>query len=306
VRVAVIDLGSNSIRFLAADTAGGSILPIYRDLITTRLGKSVAAEGLLDPNASDATIAAVRTFLHKAQSLGCEEIRAFGTSALREAANRDEFLRKLKEGTGLPADILSGHREAELSYIGARMGLGLSGPVCVADIGGGSAEISFGDERNFTFESIPLGAVRWTEYYLLGDPPKGGKIARAARKARKLLAPVAEGINAGGIEEPFAAVGVGGTWTTLAAVSKGLTEYDSKKIHGTVLRTDDVKRIHDMIVSSTIEQRCKIPGIPKARADIIAAGCIIALSIMEVFGFTCIQISEADLQEGYILKNLLT
>lgn len=302
MRVAVIDLGSNSIRLLVADLQGKTSSRVYRDLVTTRLGRGVAVGGCVDSDAMAKTLSVIKSFLDKAQSFDCDAVVAFGTSALREAKNRREFLQRVRLETGLEIEVISGQEEAELSYIGAREGLGLSGSVLVVDIGGGSTEFSLGDEGDFFFESVPLGAVRWTQNYIKQDPLKPSEISMATEKARELLSPVAECIGARVGGRGRVAVGVGGTWTTMAAVSRGMKVYDPDRIHGLCLGYGEVMEIHNKLLASNLEERQQIPGLPALRADIIPAGSIIAVTAMETLGLDSIRISETDLQEGFIIK----
>lgn len=302
MKAAVIDLGSNSVRLLIAEIEGIRIIPVFKDLRTTRLGEGVVKDGRLSRESMEKTVAAVEAFKEKALGSGCQRLIAFATSAVREAENGREFLDELKMRTGLEARLLSGKEEAGLSFRGAKEALGVEGEALVVDIGGGSTELALGDEEIRSLESLPMGAVRWTRQFLKSDPPKEEEIKTLQREARKLLSGLGgnfEKVKAGEIT----AIGVGGTFTTLAAVSLELEEYHWSKVHGSSLTLKAVEEMARNLCYLDLSRRKEIPGLAPERADIIAAGALIVLEIMKFFELPSITVSEADLMEGILLTN---
>ncbi|TYP50876.1 Ppx/GppA phosphatase family protein [Thermosediminibacter litoriperuensis] len=303
MKAAVIDLGSNSVRLLVAEVEGGRVMPVFKDLVTTRLGEGVAETGLLSPESMESTLTAVLEFQKAALFAGCERITAFATSAVREAGNGQEFLKSIKERVGIEVRLLSGQEEAELSFLGAREGLGLQGQALVVDIGGGSTELALGSEKVEMSVSLPMGAVRWTQRFLKSDPPQAEEITALRHEARSLLSNFKDRF--GGMKSPqgVTAVGVGGTLTSLAAVSLELKEYHWSKVHGCVLGLDAMEAITGKLCRLAPLERKKIAGLAPGRADIIAAGALIALEIMKFLELGSIIVSESDLMEGILLTN---
>jgi len=304
MNTAVIDIGSNSVRLLIADYDRKHVLAKERQLITTRLGRGVAENGMLDEISMRDTLSALKSFKKKAHEKKCDKILAFATSAVREAKNGRDFLHIMKEETGIEAEIISGDREAALSFKGARAGLGLEGPVLVIDIGGGSTELCLGDDTAFKSISLPMGAVRLTQNCLISDPPAAGEVQAATSAIVELLSGFMPGRPSGIQDRCMTAVGVGGTITTLAAIKQSLVVYDPAKVHGFCLKLEDVEDIFKKFCRLTVEEKKKIPGLMPQRADIITAGTLILQQIMQKLGFIMIKVSESDLIEGYIMESL--
>ncbi|MDN5332193.1 MAG: exopolyphosphatase / guanosine-5-triphosphate,3-diphosphate pyrophosphatase [Tepidanaerobacteraceae bacterium] len=302
MKAAVIDLGSNSVRLLVAEMEGRKINPIFKDLVTTRLGENVAKNGILGQESVENTMSAVMGFKNKAMAFGCQRIIAFATSAVREAKNGGEFLEKLRQRTGLEVRLLSGQEEARLSFIGAKELLKVEGQALVIDIGGGSTELALGEREIKLEESLPMGAVRWTRQFLKSDPPKNEEIAALQLEARKLLSGFKKSFESMKAER-VTAIGVGGTFTTLSAIFHELEEYHWSKVHGSILEFEAVEEMTKNLCSLDLSERKKIPGLLPERADIIAAGALIALEIMRFLGLKSIVVSEADLMEGILLTN---
>jgi exopolyphosphatase/guanosine-5'-triphosphate,3'-diphosphate pyrophosphatase len=302
MKAAVIDLGSNSVRLLVAEIEEGKINQIFKDLATTRLGAGVVKNGMLWRDSIEKTVSAVEAFKNKAMAFGCQRIIAFATSAVREAKNGGEFMKELRRRAGLEVRLLSGREEAKLSFVGAKESLKVEGRTLVIDIGGGSTELALGEREIELEESLPMGAVRWTEQFLKSDPPKSEEIEALQMEARKLLS---------GFEKSFenmkaervTAIGVGGTFTTLCAILKKLEEYHWTKVHGSTLEFEAVEEMAKNLCGLDSSERKKIPGLAPERADIIAAGALIALEIMRFLGLKSIVVSEADLMEGILLTN---
>lgn len=303
MRDAVIDLGSNSIRLLVADVVNGSVVPVHRELVTTRLGRGVIQNQRLDEKSMTDTLSVLAYFQDKAKSLQSERILAFGTSALREAKNSNDFLNSAKH-IGLNIKILSGQEEALLSFLGAKAGIEQSGMALVIDIGGNSTELILGESNIEKSESLPMGAVRWTQRYFKSDPPGFDDVVEAHSAISRLLGGFAGCFNQFQMNHVITTIGVGGTLTTLSAMAQELEIYDIKKIHGYVINKRTVDDIFLKLLSVTADERCKLKGLQPQRADIITAGVLIAKTIMENLHITQIITSETDIMEGYLLKNV--
>ena len=301
MRAAVIDLGSNSIRLLVADLSEGSLVTVYRDLVTTRLGRGVAKNRRLDEASMADTLSVLTYFKDKAKAMQSKSISAFGTSALREAKNSNDFLNRVKQ-IGLDVDILLGQEEAFLSFLGARAGLRLLGMTLVIDIGGGSTELILGREKINKSESLPMGAVRFTQRYFKSDPPGYDEIVKARRAISELITDCAGYFKQAQKNYGITAVGVGGTLTTLSAMVQELKVYDAEKVHGYCLDKADADRILSKLLLLTKDEKCKLSGLSSQRADIITAGVLIAQTIMQDLNIPQIIISETDIMEGFLLK----
>lgn len=306
MKVAVIDIGSNSIRLLAAYYDYKTIVSFYRELITTRLGSGVAKNNMIDERSTCETISAVKGFVKKARDFDCDEILSLATSAIREAANGPDFLNLLKAETGLDVKVVSGEEEARLSFLGSRAGLGIAGLTFVVDIGGSSTELSLGDDTSIIKSiSLPMGAVRWTQRYFKSDVPTCAEVEQAVSATNEMLSEFSQDFRKKKLSgQRVKGIGVGGTLTTLAAINLGLEVYDSKIIHGLYLSSDDIIRIYHKLLLLSTKEKKKIPGLSPQRADIITAGALIMHEIIRQLDLSGITVSEADIMEGFILREL--
>jgi exopolyphosphatase/guanosine-5'-triphosphate,3'-diphosphate pyrophosphatase len=310
MRVAVIDIGSNSIRLLVAhynsEKDVENVVPFYRELITTRLGRGVAINNIIDELSCKNTVLAVKAFISRAHDFGCDIILSIATSAVREALNGPDFLQLLKKKTGLDVNIISGQEEAELSFLGARAGLRIAGLTLVMDIGGNSTELSLGDDSQVIRSiSVPVGAVRLTQRYYKSGIPTDAEFEKAKNTIRKEFYDFGLFFAKLSSSRRVEIIGVGGTLTTLAAIKLGIWDYDPEIIHGLYLSSSDIEDIYNKLLSLSLEELKLIPGLPSKRADIIKAGVLIMYEIMRVLDIPGITVSEFDIMEGFILKKLL-
>lgn len=300
MKVAVVDIGSNSIRLLVANFDGRAIVSVCKDLITTRLGIGVAKNNMIDRHSMYHTIHAVKCFVKKAFNFNCDYILSFATSAVRDAVNGSDLLRLIKEEIGLDVKIISEQEEAQLSFSGSRFGLGVSGLALVVDIGGNSTEISFGDDKFVKTGSLPMGAVRWTETYFKSEVPTIMEVEHATNAARKLLHELPFPKKSSGRK----VIGVGGTLTSIAAIKLNLQAYNPEVIHGLYLSSEEINLIYHKLLSLSIKEKKKIPGLSPKRAEIITAGSLIICETIREFDISGITISESDTMEGFVLKEL--
>ncbi len=300
MRVAVIDLGTNSTRLLVADVENGRVDEVARRLRITRLGEGVDTRRKLLP----LPIARVRNCLaeyrREIEALGAERTLVLGTSAIRDAENGEAFLGEIEWSYGFTTRALSGEDEGRLTFRGATAGRPLERDVLVVDIGGGSTELIAGRDGTAAFDvSLDLGCVRLTERFLLSDPPRSAELEECAIAARSLLA---ERVPASLWSPADRAIGVAGTVTSLAALDLGLVEYDPERIHGHVLTPDAVKRQVDRLAALPLAERRRVPGLDPERAPVIVAGAVILRETLAHFALDGVEASERDLLHGAAIE----
>lgn len=285
MKYAVADVGSNSVRLLI--WSDGKTL--YKGINTTRLGEGLALSGELSLIAQERTLNAIVSYRDYALENGADKLYCFATAAVRSAKNGAEFVRLVKEKTGVEIDVLSGEAEAAAGLYGAledRDG-------GIVDIGGGSTELTLQKKGKVVYtKSLDIGAVRL--YDLCG------------RDRKKLDETILKKIEEYG--EPFCEVplcGIGGTATSLAALALGLKEYSSEKVQGYELTLPTLKNIVEQIFSVLPEELAETSCLPFKRAEIVGGGGMLLLRLMERLNLKKIEISERDNLEGYLLQKVL-
>ena len=296
-RAAAIDVGTNSVRLLVADRTADGLIEIERDLVITRMGEGVDASRKLDDAALDRTVRAIEDYHRRASDAGAGIVRIAATSAVRDSLDRDRFVEAVRNATGNEPEILTGEREAQLSFLGAVNELEQDGPFLVLDVGGGSTEFVRGSRDVEAWTSLDIGSVRLTERYITADPPSRTELDAVAADADEAVDDAKREVG----DEAAVLIGLAGTITTMAAVSLGLDRYDRDRIHHATLAAREVRRITDMLAGMTDAERRKLPVMPPGREDVIVAGALITLRVMEGFGFDELIVSEADLLDGLIL-----
>lgn len=306
MRLASIDIGTNSTRLLVARTEGTKTETIVRRMEITRLGEGVDKRGFLSSEAIDRTLKVLEEYRECADEFSATKIFAAATSALRDAENGGEFLLAAEKVLGTRPRVLSGEEEAELSFTGAMSDIGNArGRVLVFDIGGGSTELVVGDAKGgkegFTqvsSRSVNVGCVRMSERFLATDPPSPVSIGRmeshiylALKPALDLLA--SEGVSMG--------VGLAGTVTTLSGMVLGLEEYNSEKIHHSKLKRSEVRELFMELAKVGLEERKKIMRFEPKRADVIIGGAAVLGVLMDIARLDEILVSEKDILDGMIL-----
>ena len=299
MRVAVVDLGTNTTRLLLADVANGRVDEVSRRSEITRLGEGVDSRRKLLP----LPIARVRNVLadyrRELESAGAERTLAVATSAVRDAENGEAFLGEVEWSYGFKTRLLSGHDEAHLTFRGVADGRGLTEPTLVVDIGGGSTEVVVGDSKGLEFhDSLDVGAVRLTERFLPSDPPSASELQACADAVRTLLA---ERVPDELVAEVRKAVGVAGTITSIAALDLGLHQYDAERLHGHRLTLAGAERQVDRLAALPLAERRRQRPLEPERAPVIVAGGIILREVMRHFGVDELEASERDLLHGAAL-----
>ena len=302
MRVAAIDVGTNSTRLLVAEEAApGGFRPVERRLTITRLGQGVEERRVLAPEALRRTFATIADYAATCGELGVERLRVTGTSAVRDAHNRDEFLDGVRRLTGTVPELLSGEDEARATFLGTLSDLDENGPVLVVDIGGGSTELVVGEDEPSRLVSMDIGCVRMHERHLLSDPPSPEELTALRADVGAHLRDAKEEL-----EVPAGArmIGVAGTVTQLAALKIGLLVYDPDATHHMVLSHGDVRLMAKRLASVKYAQRRETPGLEPGRADVIVAGAEILLGVMETFDAAEVLVSEKDILDGLVLQLL--
>jgi exopolyphosphatase/guanosine-5'-triphosphate,3'-diphosphate pyrophosphatase len=302
VRVAVVDIGTNSTRLLIADVEDGRVAgELERRTTITRLGAGVDKDGRLNDEAIHRVYSTLDGYKQLIDEHGADRALAVLTSAVRDAANGPEFAQTVQTRYGLEPHVLSGDEEARLTFLGAtsERDPGDTTPTLVFDIGGGSTELVIGAGSQMSFHvSTQAGVVRMTERHLHSDPPTPDEQNALAADVREIL-------EAGTpVEQRSAvrhAIGVAGTATSLAAISQRLEPYDPWKVHGYVISRAECERILETLAKLPLERRREVPGLHPDRAPTIVAGVIILIEILELFALHEVEISEHDILRGAAL-----
>ena len=298
-KIAAIDIGTNTILMLIAEIEGHRITRIIRDEhAIARLGKGVDENRFLVPETFERVLGFVQSYRQIALLEGVEAIRACGTSALRDAENREEFVKFIFDHTGIKIRILSGVEEALMTYRGALWGFPESNAVRgVLDIGGGSTELIYGCGSNILEnKSLDIGSVRLTERILRKSPPDLEALHTAndyIRNQLKFFPPFADG---------SILYGVAGTLTTLAALDQNLEFFDGLKIHGYRLPKSHIDTIFERLAKLTLPEILHYPAILPDRADIILGGILILKEVLSYFSIPEIVVSRQGLRYGMMLE----
>jgi exopolyphosphatase / guanosine-5'-triphosphate,3'-diphosphate pyrophosphatase len=302
VRVAVVDIGTNSTRLLIADVAEGRVRnELDRRSTVTRLGDGVDADGRLRDDAIGRVFKTLDEYRVSIDEHGAEKALAVLTSAVRDAANGKEFSETVAERYGLEPHVLTGDEEARLTFLGATSERDPQDdtPTLVIDIGGGSTELVIGRGREAEFHvSTQAGVVRQTERHIDSDPPTEAEQDELARDVRAILE---QGVPDEQRERVRHAIAVAGTATSLAAIAQELDPYDPDKVHGYVINEAQRNEIRTRLAAMTLEQRRHVAGLDPARAPTIVAGVIILTEAMALFGIDRVEVSEHDILRGAAL-----
>jgi len=323
VRVAIVDLGTNTCRLFLADVTDGRVAQAERLTTVVRLGQGVDKTGELHEDAVARTHACISGYAPRIEAYGPARRLLIATSVLRDARDGRQFLVALKYDFGLPWRILTGQEEGTLAFRGGTSWLAAADvpagppvdasggapaevtaappdPLLLVDIGGGSTEFAVGSagEPPSFVRSLDVGVVRLTERFLHHDPPEAAEVAALTGHVAAAIADaVPEELRAA----VRGAVGVAGTYTTLVANKLGMTEYDGRLVQGHVLSLADIDAAVARFAALTSAERGRLPGIQPGREDVILAGALIAREACRAFGLGAVRASEADLLEGAAL-----
>ncbi|MCV7106727.1 Ppx/GppA family phosphatase [Mycolicibacterium chitae] len=306
-RLAAVDCGTNSIRLLISEVRDGAVIDVHREMRIVRLGQGVDATGQFDPEAIARTRAALEDYATLMRSHDVSRVRMVATSATRDAANREEFFAMTAEVlgavvAGTVAEVISGTEEAELSFLGAVDELdAAAAPFVVVDLGGGSTEVVRGERHVDASFSADIGCVRITERCLHSDPPTADEVAEARTVIRERLD---EALAAVPVDNARTWVGVAGTFTTIVALARRLTTYDSEAIHLSQVSFGDLLPVCDELIGMTRKQRAALGPMHEGRVDVIGGGAIVvqelARELGERAGIASLTVSEHDILDGII------
>jgi len=295
-RVGAIDIGTNTVLLLIAESVDGEARALGEFMTITRLGQGVDRTRRLDPAASSRTLQALADYAEQSKRFGVTRLGVVGTSALRDAEGGAAFLDAAESLLGERPRVISGAAEAELTFEGALSGLDLNGAVSVFDIGGGSTEVITGEVRTapHVHEAISLdvGSVRLFERYVRTDPPSAAELQQVVRDVENALE------RAPRPQAGSALVGVAGTITTLAAIELGLNEYSPERIHGHRLSRSALFEIADRLATLSLTERQALAGLEPKRADVIVVGAEIARRVLLWSGREELTVSDRGVRWG--------
>lgn len=269
---------------------------------TTRLGRGLQKGGQLDSLSVKKSIAALKRFCSLCEQEGVKDIVCVGTNALRMATDADQFIRQVREECGISHRIITEEEEARLSYLSVQKDPLMPQDAVVMDVGGGSTDYIFRLEDGSTDQlqtiSLPLGAVRLTEKFLLHDPPSRNEFQKLQDEINKTLLRIPS-------DQGGELVGIGGTAVTLGAIHLGMDVFDWEKIHGQHLTINELMDQVKELQEKNLAARTEIKGLPPDRADIILAGAMIILATMERLRKDTLRISSHGLRYGLFYQSFM-
>lgn len=300
MRVAVIDIGTNSTRLLIADVdpSSGAVLELHRESRVTRLGDQVDQGGTLSEEAIARVFSTLAVYRDTVAHHGCDANLAVLTSAVRDASNGVAFTEQVRSQFGLHARILSGDEEAQMTFLGAMSehSRSPSEPTVVIDIGGGSTEFIVGSDHSASFHvSVQAGVLRMTERHIHSDPPTPEELQQLAADTRSLFLDALPPEQRVGIARGIA---VAGTPTSAAAIDQELDPYDPNRVHGYPLLLATVELLIARLADMTEAQRRQVVGLHPDRAPTIVAGMILLSEAIRAFDLDRIEVSEHDILRG--------
>jgi exopolyphosphatase/guanosine-5'-triphosphate,3'-diphosphate pyrophosphatase len=297
-RFAVIDVGTNSVKFHVGERgAGGAWRTIVDRSEITRLGEGLDGSGELQPAPIARTADAIEGMVAEARSDGCAEVAAVGTAGMRIARNSGDLIADVRERTGVTIEVISGEEEARLAFRAATAALPVTDArLAVFDTGGGSSQFTFGQDRRIEEQfSINLGAVKITERFGLDDAVSTETLA----DARGEIAVELSRLDGRTVD---AVVGLGGATTNLAAVKHGLASYDADVVQGTVLDRAEIDRQIELYRTRTSDERRAIPGLQPRRAEVILAGACVIRTVLDKLDSESLTVSDRGLRHGVLVE----
>lgn len=301
-RMAVIDMGSNTFRLIVIEYVPRLSFKITDEVReAVRLSEGMAESGILRAPAMDRAVRAARIYAAFCEASGITDIVAVGTSAIRDAKNRGRFLARVQAESGLTVRVLSGEEEAYYGYLAAVNSTTLENGF-VIDLGGGSLEISRVEARRVTHTvSLPLGAVRVTEGFLLSDPSTAKEIERLTDYLQDQFA----ALDWFQHEPGMTLVGEGGTLRLIGHLAQKIASYPFDMLHGYCVSRDQVKTIRHELTERSVNDRRRLAGMKGDRADISLAGAMVIYEAMRASGFNTMTICSQGMREGLFYERFL-
>lgn len=301
-KIALVDIGTNSVRMIMLNENDSDCIYASKRMETTRIGEGVDQTRNISDNGMSRTLDALKAYAEIAREENVDGIYAIATSAVRDAENREVFLKAVKEETGIEVTMITGQEEARLGFLGVSKGLEASrfvkkeDYILVIDIGGGSTELIVGKDGEIEYSvSLDIGAVRLCDKFVTSDPvnlTNQDAMADFIRTEIKKVIPIIKEFNIKSV------IGIGGTITTAGSIALGMEEYDRSRIHNYFVPLDIIHRMNRNLLKQTIEERKATPGLQPSRADIIPAGFMILQLLLLALDKDGIIISEYDNLEG--------
>ena len=304
MRVAVVDIGTNSTRLLIADVDEGRVEELDRRTRVTRLGEGVDSTGELGEEPIRRVLATLDEYGEAIEAHECDARIAVLTSAVRDARNGAEFTAQVRERYGLDAHTIDGDEEARLTFLGATAGRARSDaePVLVIDIGGGSTELVVGAGGEVSFHvSTQAGVVRQTERHLGSDPPRPEELQALGAEVREIIQGA---VPASVRSSARSAIAVAGTATSCAAILQELDPYDPERVHGYVMELGECEMLLARLAEMPLADRRDVVGLHPDRAPTIVAGVAILCEVLRAFGLDEVEVSEHDILWGAALDRV--
>ena len=302
MRMGVLDIGSNTGHLLVVDAhRGAAPLPAYSQKESLRLAEHLDGDGAVDSTGVDALVKFVREAKMIAEDKGCETVRAFATSAVREAANADRVLETVQEETDVELQVLAGGDEAKLTFLAVRRWFGWSsGHMLVFDIGGGSLEIAAGnDEVPDVAQSLQLGAARLSREWFSDSPVEPERVRELRKYVRAEVARDAGDVLRMG--RPDHAIATSKTFRSLARICGAVGSKEGPRAKRVLPRDELATRLPEL-TAMTSKQIAKLPGVGSTRAHQIAAGAVVADAVLDLFDLPELEVCPWALREGVILQ----
>lgn len=298
MRVASIDVGSNTLSILIADGDGERWTAVEEHTKVSRLSDGMDASGALSEAALANCLYCAELFAKRARDIGAEKIFATGTAPFRIASNAKEAIRRFTEAFHVPLDVISGAREAELALLATRHAFPELEDGLVLDIGGASTELTrLADGEGVSFE---MGSVRLTERFLKSDPPTPQEREELIALVRREFSRCEKWRNIG-----LPLVGIAGTVTTIGAIDKEMSVWNADEIQGHRIARADVDALAEELITATVAERTKLPGLVPARADVIGAGALILKEALSFVGATELIVSDRGLRWGRLYAEMI-
>ncbi|HZP40302.1 MAG TPA: Ppx/GppA phosphatase family protein [Candidatus Binatia bacterium] len=302
MRLAAVDVGSNSVHMVIADVGpDGRIQVVDRVKEMVRLGRRTFTTGRLPEDAMDLAVRAVGTFARLARARQVERLRAVATSAVREARNGAAFVRRLRRETGIPVRVVSGVEEAALIFRAARHALGLEGgPYLLVDVGGGSVELVLvQDGRALWMRSLPLGVARLTERLLGSDRPGRRQVRQLEKHLDRELGELLARVRHAGV---VSAIGTSGTVNTLVAMAAAARGAEFGRLHGVRVTAGEIRRLRRRLLAVGSARRAALPAMDAKRADLMPAAAVLVDFVLARAGAPELVACTWALREGLLLE----
>ena len=302
MRLAAIDLGSNSVHMVVADvTADGRIQVVDRVKEMVRLGRKSFITGTLTSETTELAERAVTTFSRLARARHVQHIRAVATSAVREAKNGQAFVRRLRRETGLPIEVISGLDEARLIFRAVRHAMSLeNGTHLLLDVGGGSVELTLvEDGRLVWMRSVPLGVARLSERFLPSDPPTGRQVKALERHVMRTIGDLLDRARR---RDVTSVIGTSGTINTLVAMALAARGEEAGRLHGVSVPREAIHAIRRRVLAVHGRARADLPGMDTKRVDLMPAAAVLVDSILTRVRTPELMVCGWALREGVLLE----